>query len=157
LLYGVTPINVANGTDEWRNTQDDLAELIGTIGDAGIDPTDTVFIAGPREAALIMQRSGDLDNDVLMTLGLPPQTVIAVVPAGLASGYRGPPSVEIGKQGSWQFADSNPQEIVGTGGAVAPAPVISAFQSYLLSIKLRAEAAWCAAPGAVAVAQSVNW
>jgi hypothetical protein len=85
------------------------------------------------------------------------KTVIAVAPAGIASAYQGPPTVETGKHGAWQLADSNPAEIVGSGGAVAEPPVVSAFQSYLISIKVRAEAAWCAAPGAVQVVQNVNW
>jgi hypothetical protein len=155
LLNGVTPINNANGTDEWRNTQDDLADLIGAIGDAGIDPTDAVFVVGPREAALIRQRSGDLDNDVLMTLGLPKGTVLCVAPAGIASGYQGPPEIETSKA-TLHREGTTPAEIVSTPGIVAE-PSTSFFQSYLIAIKVRAEAAWCAAPGAVQFVQSVNW
>ena len=71
-------------------------------------------------------------------------------------GYQGPPTVQTGKHGSWQFEDTNPAEIVSTPGTVV-APVRSAFQSYLIGIKIRADCAWCAGPGAVQVVQSVNW
>jgi hypothetical protein len=49
-------------------------------------------------------------------------------------GYQGPPTVQTGKHGSWQFEDANPAEIVSTPGTVA-APVRSAFQSYLIAFR----------------------
>jgi hypothetical protein len=157
LLYGVTATNPANGTDEWRNTQDDLASLIGAIAAQNIDAGQVVFIANARDAALIAMRSGDLPNDVVTSLALPNGTIIAVAPQALAGGYRDGPTVDITKEGAWQFQDTNPQEIVGTGGAVAAPPVISAFQNYLLAIRVRGNCAWCPAPGSVSFVQSANW
>jgi hypothetical protein len=155
LLNGVTPITAASATSKWENQQDDLANLIGAIGNSGIDPTDAVFVASPREATLIKMRGGDLDNDVLISLALPAGTVICVATAGLASGYQGPPEITIGKEATFH-RETNPLPIVGTGGAIA-APSTSFFQGSLLAVKVRAEAAWCAAPGAVQFVQSVNW
>jgi hypothetical protein len=40
---------------------------------------------------------------------------------------------------------------------VAAAPSTSLFQSHLLAIRVRAEAAWAAAPGAVQVINGVDW
>jgi hypothetical protein len=156
LLNGVAPIVASAGTDTWSNMVSDVSNLVEAIGNAGIDASETIFITRPREAMLLRMRTGpDFVSSVYSSIGLPSGTVIAVAPQGLASGYRGPPTIETGKQGSWQFADSNPAEIVGTGGAVADGPVISAFQNYLISIKVRANAAWCA--GAVQVVQNVQW
>jgi hypothetical protein len=52
------------------------------------------------------------------------------------------------------FEDTSPKHIVdGT-----PAnPVKSAFQTDIVSIKVRANAAWCVAPGGAAVIEGVNW
>jgi hypothetical protein len=111
----------------------------------------------PHDAALIKQRSGDLDNDVLTTLGLPNGTIVCVAPQGIASGYQGGPTVDVTKEAAWQFADTSLQEIVSTPGIVASPPVISAFQDYLLAICVRGKCAWTAAPGAVSFIQSANW
>jgi len=48
LGSGATPITpAAAGVDAMAT---DIANLIGAIGDAGIDPSDTVFVAPPRQA-----------------------------------------------------------------------------------------------------------
>jgi hypothetical protein len=157
LLNGLVATTAASGTTKWENTQDDLANLIGAIGDANVDPSDAIFVTHPFNATLIRARSADLGNDVLMSIGVPRGTVICIAPIGLAAGLEGVPTVEMSKEATWQAADTNPQEIVGTGGAVAPAPVFSAYQKRVFAIRVRGRIAFAAAPGAVSFIQSANW
>ncbi|CCE11558.1 hypothetical protein BRAS3843_720018 [Bradyrhizobium sp. STM 3843] len=154
LLFNVVPtVAAAAGVDAMA---EDLGALVATIGAAGIDPSDTVFVAGPREAMIIKAKSGpNFDHQVFMSLGLPPKTVIACAPAGLASGYQGPPEIDTCKETVLHREDTSPGEIVSASGVPA-APSTSVFQSCLIAIRVRAECAWAAAPGAVQFV-SVNW
>jgi hypothetical protein len=69
--------------------------LVEAIGAAGVDPSEAVFIMRPRAAMLLSLRAGpEFDNRVLMSIGLAPKTVAAIAPAGVASGYQGPPVIE---------------------------------------------------------------
>jgi hypothetical protein len=154
LLNGVTVTPAATaGATIAETIGKDLSNLIGAIGAAGIDPTDTVFIAGPREASLIQSQT---DNDALMSLGIPAKIVIAIAPAGIASGYQGPPDIQTSKEMTLHREGSTPLPIVSSPGTVA-APSTSLFQTYLLAVRVRCLAAWCAAPGSVAYVSSVNW
>ena len=98
----------------------------------------------------------NFDNQVLMSLGLPAKTVIAVAPAGIASGYQGPPKIDTSKEAVLHFEGASPAEIVSSPGVVA-SPSKSIFQSYLIAIRVRCQCAWAAAPGAAQVISSVNW
>lgn len=40
---------------------------------------------------------------------------------------------------------------------LSAAPSTSVFQSFMIAIRARVDAAWATAPGAVQVVQSVNW
>jgi len=141
LLNGVTPTTAAPAATTLQETiAHDLANLVAAIGAAGIDPSDTVYVAGPREVSL-MQSLVNPDN-AIMSLGVPAKTVIAIAPAGIASGYQGPPQIESSKDAVIHFEDTNPQPIVGTGGAVAQ-PSKSAFQTFVLAVKVRAECVGC--------------
>jgi hypothetical protein len=157
LLNDLTPITPASGTSKWENQNDDLAAMIGAIGDAGIDPSDAILVAHPREAALIRLRSGDLDNDVLMSIGVPKGTVICIAPQGIASGYQGPPDIQTSKEPTLHRESTTPLPIVSASPTTVAAPSTSFFQSFLLAIRVRAEAAWCAAPGSVQFVQNVSW
>jgi hypothetical protein len=71
LLHGVAPITASAATDPFMAMAEDLSNLVGAIGGNGIDPTDTVFVAAPREAMMITLLAGaKFNNDVLMSLGL---------------------------------------------------------------------------------------
>jgi hypothetical protein len=76
------------------------------------------------------------------------KTVIAVAPAGIASGYQRPPQIKTGKESVVHFEDTNPTEIVSTPGTAA-VPSKSAFQTGLIVIRVRADVAYSAAAGAV--------
>jgi hypothetical protein len=156
LLNGATPIAAAAaGVDAMA---EDLGNLIGAIGNAGIDSTDAVFVCGPREATLINIKVGStkFTNPVLSTLGLPPKTVACFAPAGVVSGWRDPPSIETAKESVIHFESATPADIVSTGGAVA-APVKSMFQTDVISIRVRANCAWAAVAGAAQVVENINW
>jgi hypothetical protein len=157
LLNGVTPLTAASGTDKWENTQLDLANLIGAIANANIDASDAVFIAHPGDAAMIQQRrSGNFDNEVLATLGLARGTIMCVAPAGIASGFQGPPEITASKEATLHWESATPADIVSSPGVVA-APVRTPFQEYMIITKVRAEASWCSSPGAVSLVSSVSW
>jgi hypothetical protein len=153
LLHAVVPIGAATaGVDAMA---EDLGNLTGAIGNAGIDPNGAVFVCGPREATIIKTKASlKLDNPILTTLGLPAKTVACFAPAGIVSGYQDAPQIETRKSPAVHFDGSTPADI--TNGGVA-APVKSSFQAGLISIKVRANCAWAAAPGAAQVITAVNW
>jgi hypothetical protein len=154
LLFGVTPTAAAAAGATLQETiLKDLSNLIGAIAATGIDPNDTVVIAGAREASLIQNLT---EFDALMSLAVPAKTIIAFAPSGVASGYQGPPEIDTSKEAVLHFEGASPGEIVSSPG-VSAAPSKSIFQSCLIAVRVRAEAAWAAAPGAVQFAQNVNW
>jgi hypothetical protein len=150
LLTGVTPIVAASGgADPISNMSEDLGNLVEAIGNAGIDPSNVVFVARPREAMILAGRLSSVN--VLMTLGLPAKSVAAFAPAALAFASDGPPSIEISKEAVWVRDDAAP---------VAPntsQPTVSAFQQQQLGVKVRANVAWAVAPGGAQVVNAVNW
>jgi hypothetical protein len=155
LLFNVTPITpAAAGVDAMAT---DLADLVGAIGAAGIDASGAVFVMGAREAAIAKIKVGPkFDYPILETLGLPPKTVCVFAPAGVASGFQDAPTVETSREASFHLEDTTPAQIVGAGGALA-VPTKSAFQSNFVSIRVRGNCAWGAAPGAAQVVSGINW
>jgi hypothetical protein len=135
----------------------DVGNLLGAIGAAGIDPSGAVLVGGPATIGRLMGLLGDLDLDALMTLGLTDKTLAAIAPAAVASGYQGPPQIEIGRDATLHFEDTAPAELVSSPGVVA-APSRSLYQDYQLAIKVRGNAAWCVLPGGVAtITGGVQW
>ena len=98
LLHNVTPIAAATaGVDAMTN---DLGNLAGAIGATGIDASNVVYVAGPREAQIIKAKVGaKFNSTVLMTLGLPAKSVAAFAPEGVFSGYQDAPMIETRKSG----------------------------------------------------------
>jgi hypothetical protein len=156
LLSGVTPVAASTSTDPYSAIADDLGALVKAIGDAGIDPSDAIFVAEPREAMVIKLRGGE-DLNVLTTLGLAtPKSVAVFAPAGVYSGLNGAPTVQTSIETSIHWEDTFPAEIVSSPGVPA-APTKSAFQQELIVIKVRSWCTWAAAPGAVQVVNAVSW
>jgi hypothetical protein len=118
LLYGVAPTPPSSSTDPYMALADDLGNLAAAVGLTGIDPSDLVYVAGPRESTIIRLRGGE-DFNVLTTLGLPVGSVAAFAPAAVYSGYQDVPTIETAEDVAILLEDTAPQEIVGTGGAVA--------------------------------------
>jgi hypothetical protein len=155
LLHGVTPITASAAASD--AIAEDLGALTGAIGAAGIDTTEAVFVCSPREATILKTKVGPkFDYPVLSTLGLPPKTVACFAPAAVASGYQDAPQIESSKTATVHLEDGSPVDIVGPDGAMA-LPTKTAFQTDLISIRVRARAAWAIAPGAAAVVDNVNW
>ena len=151
LLYGVSATTPSASTDPYIAMTKDLSTLVQKIADAGIDPTDTVFIASAGQAmTLALLANAKFNSDVYMSLGVPSKTVIAVSPAGIASGYQGPPIIETSYQATVHFETTAPGEPI-------VAPTYSSFQSAMINIKCRANACWAAAPGAVQYVNNVLW
>ena len=136
---------------------EDLGSLVGAIGAAGIDTNSAIFVAGPREAMLISIKvgSGLFDTRVLMTLGLPPKTIACFAPAGIVSGWQDAPAIETGKESVIHFESAAPADIVA--GGVAASPARSMFQTDVISIRVRANAAWAAVAGAAQFISTVEW
>jgi hypothetical protein len=155
LLHGVTPLApAAAGPDAMT---EDLGALTGAIGAAGIDTTEAVFVCSPREATIIKSKVGPkFDYPVLSTLGLPAKTVACFAPAAVVSGYRDVPQIEASKTATVHLEDGSPSDIVGPDGVLA-VPSKTAFQTNLVSIRVRTWAAWAVAPGGAPIINNVNW
>lgn len=155
LLHGLTPLTAATaGPDAMA---EDLGALAGAIGAAGIDASNVVYVAGPREATIIkVKASIKFDNSVLTTLGLPAKTVACFAPAGVASGYQDAPAIETSNEAVFHLEDTTPADIASAGGVLAD-PVKSMFQTDLIAIRVRANCAWVCATGAAQVISAVNW
>jgi hypothetical protein len=135
----------------------DLAALVGAMGTAGVDPSNAVFVAGPREAMILQARLGVFSGvSVLMTLGLPAKSVAAFAPAAITSGYRDAPVIETSKEAVYHEEAATPLPIVGSAGAIA-APVRSVFQTNGIAVRVRAHVAWAVATGGAQWVQNINW
>jgi hypothetical protein len=157
LLNGATPVTASAVTDATTAMIEDLSNLAGAIGDAGIDVNDVVFVAPPRQWMTLKLRAGsNFDHEVLPSAGVASNTVIAIAPAGLYVGYDGTPSIEVSKEAIIHAEDSAPADIVDGAGVLA-APTRSFFQSDVLGLKLRSKLAYAAAPGAVAYVEGITW
>jgi hypothetical protein len=155
LLHGVTPLVAATAGPDAMT--EDLGALTGAIGAAGIDTTEAVFVCSPREATIIKAKIGPkFDYPVLSTLGLQTKTVACFAPAAVASGYQDAPQIETSKTATVHFEDTSPADIVGPDGALA-FPTKAAFQTDLISIRVRARAAWAVTPGGAQIISNVTW
>ena len=98
------------------------------------------------------------DDRVFSSAYLPSGTLIGIVPAGLASGYQGQVDLETSLGAVLHTEDTAPLPI-GTPGSppTVAAPTLSAFQAYLIVVKVRARMAWCVQPGAVALVMGCAW
>lgn len=154
LLHAVIPVTAAAaGPDALA---EDLGALTGAIGANGIDVSNVVYVAGPREATIMKAKLGPkFDYQILTTLGLPAKSVACFAPNGIASGYQDAPTIEAKTSAVLHHEDTSPADI-STSGAVA-APSKSVFQTNVIAIRVRANAAWVAAPGAGQVITAVNW
>jgi hypothetical protein len=159
LLHGVAaiPPTAAGGNDVVAAMSTDLANLVAAIGAANIDPSDAVFIAGPREAMIIKLRAGPkFDNTVLVSLGLPPASVACFAPGAVYSGFQGPPQIETSPDIVVHREDTNPLPIVSSPGVVA-APTSGLWQIDCIAIKIRAWAAWAVSIGGAQIVENVSW
>jgi hypothetical protein len=156
LLNGVVPITASSSVDPYTAVADDLGALAQAIGNANIDPSNIIYVCGPREAKIIQLRGG-ADQNVLMTLGLPAKSVAAFAPAAVFSGYRDVPDIQTSKDSTLHYEDTSPRDLVSVSPTVIAAPQKSAFQTEIIAIKVRAWAAWAVAPGGAQIVNNVSW
>jgi hypothetical protein len=135
----------------------DLASLAGAIGDAAVDAADMVIVANPRQAIQLKLLSGPkFDYPVFDTPMVPAKRIVAVAPLAVASAYSGVPTIEKKLNPAVHFEDTNPKLIVDAAGNAA-APVLSGFQSGMISIRVRCWGAWSVVAPGVAYCDNVNW
>jgi hypothetical protein len=156
ILHGLTPIASAATTGA-AGVADDLALLAAAIGAAGINPDDVVIITTPAVATKVrVLASPKFTNTVFSSSSLAAGTVIAIVAAGLTTGYSGAVTVEASTEATVHFEATTPLPIVDNSGVVA-APVYSAFQTDMTVLKIRGNVAWAVHPGAIATVTGAAW
>jgi hypothetical protein len=159
ILYGV-PAVASGGATGIAGCAADIAKLAAAIGANGIAIDSMVLIGTPELATKARIYSGPHYNDAIFSSAyLPSGTLIGIVPAGLASGYQGQVDLETSLGATIVADDSATPPQIGTPGSppVVGAPTLSAFQAYLIVVKVRARMAWCVQPGAVALVTGAAW
>jgi hypothetical protein len=158
LLHGVAPITSTAGTGA-EGIANDLAALADQIAKAGIDTSGLAFIMSAKLAVKIETLAGPkFAHEILSSGYVPDGQIVAVAPKALASGYGGVVEVTTATDTAVHMESTTPQDI-GTPGAppVVAAPVLSAWQSGLIVIRVRARAAWCIQTGGVSVLTGATW
>jgi hypothetical protein len=159
LLNGLTPLTSTGSTGGAAAVADDLALLASTISRHGIGIDDLIYVTTAAIATKIRTLAGPFFADVVLSsAAIPDGWIIAIIPQGLATGYSGEVQVETSIVAPLHFESATPLPI-GTVGSpnVVAAPVHSAFQEYLLMIKVRGRMAWACQPNAVCYMTGVAW
>ena len=155
LLHGIAEIPSA-ATKGSQGVADDLALLAQAIAANGINSDEMVIVTTAALATKIrVLASLKFNNVVLSSSALADGTVIGIIPQGLATGFSGAASIEIGTASAVHFEDAAPADISGPGGLATP--VKSAFQSDFLVLKVRGEVAWAIHSGAIAQVTGAAW
>jgi hypothetical protein len=135
----------------------DICSLAGAIAVATIDTTDMVLICHPVQATKLRLTRGyaDIGVTVLSTPMIAKATVIACIPAAIASGVDAV-EIEVSEHPTLVFDDSALELVTSSG--VPGAPAASMFQTDSLAVKLRLRLAFGGVqPGAVQYMVGVNW
>jgi hypothetical protein len=158
ILHGVTGIP-SGGATGVAGCAADLAALAGAIGAAGVSIDDMVIIATPALATKARILSGPhYDDKIFSSSYLPTGTLIGIVPQGLASGYQGQVDIETGIGAIVMDDTATPPQIGSPGSPpVVGAPTLSAWQAYLIVVKVRARMAWTVQPNCVALVTGATW
>jgi hypothetical protein len=158
ILHGVAALPSTGGTGP-AGCAADVAALAQAIGSAGVSIDSMVLIGTPALATKVPFFDGPhYDDRVFSSAYLPTGQLIGIVPQGLASGYQGQVDIETGIAAVVHLEDTTPLPI-GTPGTppVGAVPTASAFQAYLIVVKVRAKCAWCVQPGAVSLVTGAAW
>jgi hypothetical protein len=160
LLNGLTPLTSVGGTTGGAPAvAADLALLAFTISHHGISTDDLIYVTTANIATKIRTLAGPFFADVVMSsAAIPDGWIIAIIPQALATGYSGEVQVETSIAAPLHFESATPLPI-GTVGSpnVVAAPVHSAFQEYLIMVKIRGRMAWAVQPNAVCYMTGVAW
>ena len=158
LLYGLTALGASTGTG-LEAVSEDIGNLAGAVGDAGVSTDGMIIVANSRQAARLTVLSPNYDDSrVFGSPQIPAGRVIGISLDAVGSAYGGRPTVEKSKNAAIHFEDTAPTDIgiEGTPPSVA-APVRSAFQTNLIAIKIRCRAAWGRIAPGVSFIDNVSW
>src|SRR5262245_27561088 len=160
LFNGLTPLtSVGTAGGGAASVADDLGLLAGTISHHGIGIDDLIFVTTAAIATKIRTLAGPFFQDVVLSsAAIPDGEIIAIVPQGLATGYSGEGQIDTSIAATLHFEGATPLPIdtVGSPNIVA-APTHSAFQEYLILVKIRGRMAWAMQPNAVCYMTGVAW
>jgi hypothetical protein len=150
LLHGVIPITAATGGGTSAMVGD-IAALAAAIAAAGVNADTMVIVTTAKLATkLRLMASPKFTNEVYSSAQLADGTIIALIPAGVVTGYTGTVHLETSREVAIHYEDTNPQPLLAS-------PTRSAFQEDVNALKLRAWAAWTALPGCVQVINRATW
>jgi hypothetical protein len=156
LLHGLSSLTPSTGTG-LEAVSEDIGNLAGAIGDAGVATDGMIIVANSRQAARLTVLSPNYDESrVFGSPQIPAGRVIAIALDAVASGYSGIPTIEKSREPAIHFEDTVPADIGSTAGGVA-VPTRSAFQTDMIAIKLRCNAAWARIAPGVAFIDGANW
>jgi hypothetical protein len=152
LLAGVASLTPAAGGGESAMLAD-LAALAAAVGTGNV-----VYVMPPSVSAVATTLARNDARTVLTTQGMPADSVIALDPRALVSGFGAEPEISVSTEAVVHFEDASPQPIgsVGTPNVVA-APTRSAFQTDTILIRLIMPAAWVLRAPAISWVQGVTW
>jgi hypothetical protein len=160
LLNGLTPLtSVGTATGGAASVAADLALLASTISRRGISTDSLIYVTTAAIATKIRTLAGPFFADVVMSSSaIPDGEIIAVIPEALGVGYAGEVQVETSIMAPLHFESATPLPIasVGSPNTIA-APVHSAFQEYLVLVKLRGRMCWACQPNAICYMTGVQW
>jgi hypothetical protein len=159
LLNGLTPLTSVGTSGGAGAVADDLGLLASTLSHHGIGIDDLIFITTAAIATKIRVLAGPFFQDVVLSsAAIPDGQIIAIVPQALATGYSGEVQIETSLVAPLHFESATPLPI-GTVGSpnVVAAPIHSAFQEYLLLVKIRGRMCWACQPNAVCFMTGVAW
>jgi hypothetical protein len=159
LLNGLSPQTASTSTG-LAAIAADLGNLAGAIAANNVDADDLIIVANPKQATPIrfLAQPGFDNNTVFSSSQIPAGRVIGIAASAVASAYSEIPMIEKSIHPALHFEDSTPLNIAtpGTPPTVA-VPVISAFQTDMIAIKVRCRASWGTVAPGVAYVDSVNW
>jgi hypothetical protein len=157
LLLGIAPLTPTASGEKSQVIIDDLQQLATALGPIAGNGQ-IVLVASPDVAvALRLRLYGAETNWPVLTSGsLAAKTVIAVAARAVVAAIEGSPMIEASQEAEFH-RETNPQEIVTSGGTVA-SPVGSLFQTDSVALRLRWPISWALrTSGGVSWMQNVNW
>jgi hypothetical protein len=158
LLFNVPAIPSAGGTGV-AGVADDLALLAQQISNNGVETSNLVIITTAALGAKAKVLSGPHFADRILVSGyIPAGMVVALNPAGLATGFAGNAEVTTSTGAAVVMGDATPPPI-GTPGTppTVGAPTLSGWQSGLIILKIVGRCAWCIEPACISVLTGAAW
>ena len=150
ILNGVAPLAAAPAGDETAMAND-LVKLAAAIGPV---TSGLVYVAHPAQASAMKIRRGAnfVDVPIWPTISVAAGVVDALDPAAFASAFGAEPQIEASKGDPMLLLDDAP------GSNPMAGPTSSLFQSDMVSLKLKLDAAWVwRTAGAVAWIANTTW